>query len=437
MKRHNSAPTIFILAAVLTFSVSAQQDGNVTNPFNRAQPFYFDAMNFAEYGEFGLNGRLDVYVHIPFNIIQFVKEDQFYEGSYTLTVYVNDSDGNLIKDETWERNLEILDFERTISPNVYDLSQRSFTIPAGDATVEVLFEDKESARSYRATKSVKVRSYDKNVFSMSDIMLVSEVKQNRGKRQVSPQINPNISMDQDGFFIFFELYNPHSMGSVDINYVITKQSNVAFQRRETQRVNKGRNTFITNISSTELAIGGYVLSVIATSPDDTTKSGILANASKPFVLEWVSESGTPIQITDLDEAIEQLRYFANGEQIDHMLAAETDEEKRERFEKFWEENNPSPGARVNTAMVEYYGRVAYANEHFDHFRPGWKTDRGMVFIKLGPPDYVERHPFEADTRPYIIWEYYDIGRRFVFVDETGFEDYRLLYPIWDERTRLH
>ena len=111
MKRHNSAPTIFILAAVLTFSVSAQQDGNVTNPFNRAQPFYFDAMNFAEYGEFGLNGRLDVYVHIPFNIIQFVKEDQFYEGSYTLTVYVNDSDGNLIKDETWERKLEILDFQ--------------------------------------------------------------------------------------------------------------------------------------------------------------------------------------------------------------------------------------------------------------------------------------------------------------------------------------
>ena len=50
---------------------------------------------------------------------------------------------------------------------------------------------------------------------------------------------------------------------------------------------------------------------------------------------------------------------------------------------------------------------------------------GMVYITLGPPSAVERHPFDMGAKPYEIWEYYHINRSFLFVDNSGFGDYRL------------
>ena len=50
----------------------------------------------------------------------------------------------------------------------------------------------------------------------------------------------------------------------------------------------------------------------------------------------------------------------------------------------------------------------------------------MIYIVLGPPNNVERHPFEYDSKPYEIWYYYGINQQFYFVDDTGFGDYRLL-----------
>jgi hypothetical protein len=82
-------------------------------------------------------------------------------------------------------------------------------------------------------------------------------------------------------------------------------------------------------------------------------------------------------------------------------------------------------------MEQYYARVEYANKHFSHFQEGWRTDMGMVYITFGPPNNVERHPFDIDSKPYEIWAYYDLNYQFVFVDQTGFGDYRLITPIWE------
>jgi hypothetical protein len=73
--------------------------------------------------------------------------------------------------------------------------------------------------------------------------------------------------------------------------------------------------------------------------------------------------------------------------------------------------------------------VKFTNDNFSSYREGWKSDRGMVFIILGPPNNIDRHPFEYYSKPYEVWEYYTINRRFVFVDETGFGDYRLTTPL--------
>jgi len=85
-------------------------------------------------------------------------------------------------------------------------------------------------------------------------------------------------------------------------------------------------------------------------------------------------------------------------------------------------------------MNEYYARVKIANQRYSHYFDGWKTDMGMVYITYGDPNDIERHPFDMDQKPYEIWQYYDLNREFTFIDATGFGDYRLTSPIWDEET---
>jgi hypothetical protein len=86
-------------------------------------------------------------------------------------------------------------------------------------------------------------------------------------------------------------------------------------------------------------------------------------------------------------------------------------------------------------MALYYARVDYANKHFTRYREGWRTDMGLVFILLGPPSTVERFPFQIDEKPEEVWQYYDLNYQFVFRDENGFGDYRLLTPLWEVYNR--
>ena len=88
-------------------------------------------------------------------------------------------------------------------------------------------------------------------------------------------------------------------------------------------------------------------------------------------------------------------------------------------------------------MIEYYRRIQTADERYSHFIDGWKTDMGMVYIIFGEPDQIERYPFQENTKPYEVWFYYGANKEYVFVDESGFGDYRLTTPIWDvDRHRI-
>jgi len=84
-------------------------------------------------------------------------------------------------------------------------------------------------------------------------------------------------------------------------------------------------------------------------------------------------------------------------------------EEREMFvEQFWMRRNPKPGTADNPFKVEHYRRIAYANDHFSSRAdtPGWKTDRGRIYITFGPPDEIDSHPGgSAAQPPYEDWLY--------------------------------
>ena len=95
-----------------------------------------------------------------------------------------------------------------------------------------------------------------------------------------------------------------------------------------------------------------------------------------------------------------------------------DEERESFIEQFWLRRNPNPDSPENEFREEHYRRIAYANEHFAAGKPGWKTDRGHMYIAFGKPDSTDSHPSggsyerpmdegggETATYPFEVWHY--------------------------------
>jgi GWxTD domain-containing protein len=126
---------------------------------------------------------------------------------------------------------------------------------------------------------------------------------------------------------------------------------------------------------------------------------------------------------------EDVPYIVTNEERNAFLQLNTNEEREKFVEQFWERRNPTPGGTDNPFKVEHYRRVAFADEHFTSKSgvPGWKTDRGRIFITFGPPDEIDSHPAGSAAKPpYEDWRYRfiegignDINMEFVDMDSSG------------------
>lgn len=152
---------------------------------------------------------------------------------------------------------------------------------------------------------------------------------------------------------------------------------------------------------------------------------------------------------------EDVVYIITPEERRAFLHLQTNEEREQFIEAFWQRRNPNPDSPENTYKEEYYRRIAYANEHFASGIPGWKTDRGKIYIMWGPPDEIDAHPTggtwdrpmdqgggETTTYPYEDWRYRylpGLGENveLEFVDPTGTGEYHLTMDPSEKDALLH
>src|SRR6266496_3384427 len=142
--------------------------------------------------------------------------------------------------------------------------------------------------------------------------------------------------------------------------------------------------------------------------------------------------------------------------LDKDVAYIITDEERERFiEEFWRRRDPDPDTDENEFREEYYERIAYANEHYASGIPGWKTDRGRIYIMYGKPDEKESHPAggpyerepyegggQTTTYPFERWFYRYLpgvgsGIEIEFVDPTGSGEYRIARNPDEKDALLH
>ncbi|HKN21658.1 MAG TPA: GWxTD domain-containing protein [Terracidiphilus sp.] len=111
-------------------------------------------------------------------------------------------------------------------------------------------------------------------------------------------------------------------------------------------------------------------------------------------------------------------YIISDDERKAFMSLSNDEEREAFIENFWQRRNPSPDSPENEFREEHYRRIQYANDHFAAGKPGWKTDRGHIYIAWGPPDSIDSHPSggmyerpmeegggETSTFPFEVWHY--------------------------------
>src|SRR3989475_2383286 len=165
-------------------------------------------------------------------------------------------------------------------------------------------------------------------------------------------------------------------------------------------------------------------------------------------------------LKELDSAYRQwltedVTYIISPEERNAFLQLDTNEEREQFIEQFWLRRSSNPDLPENDLKEEHYRRIAYANEHFASGIPGWKTDRGRMYIMWGPADEVDSHPTggtydrpmeegggSTSTYPWETWRWRyleGIGENIIleFVDPSGSGEYHLTMDPSEKDALLH
>jgi GWxTD domain-containing protein len=201
-----------------------------------------------------------------------------------------------------------------------------------------------------------------------------------------------------------------------------------------------------------LCISGIVSSQFAVAADKKADAQAVSSGQRETIAKPMSEKEKKKREEKLRKELEtpyrnwlnvDVSYIITDEERQAFKRFTTDEERQQFIEQFWLRRDPTPDTEENEFKEEHYRRIAYANERYASGIPGWKTDRGRIYITFGPPDEIESHPSggtyqrpieegggTTSTYPFEIWRYRyieGIGNDILieFVDPTMTGEYRM------------
>ncbi|PKL78461.1 MAG: hypothetical protein CVV25_11570 [Ignavibacteriae bacterium HGW-Ignavibacteriae-4] len=383
------------------------------------------------------DGRIDVYLVIPYQLLTFEKLGENFVANIDVDVTITDKDNNRIDFKHVRKTITTADYRQSqgAAGEFYKTFFR-FGVDNGTYSVSADIKDEFSGNLYEREREVTVIDFNKFSFSLSGILLLSQIEEVDGKYKITPFISDNIGAINSDFFAFFEIYNKNEPKTVKIAYRLLKKDEVVSEGELKEiNVHVGNNQSFVRIDASKMSLSGeYIVQIIAydasaTEHDDKKVLAITQRSIKHHetLISFLEE--------DINKAIKMLRYIATDAELEKIENAKTDDAKREKLSLYWKELDPTPNTAYNEAMNEYYQRIKYANEQFKSYTEGWLTDMGMIYVVLGPPIQVEKQSSMGSNIQYRLWQYSG-NRTFLFADKNGFGNYRLERPyLFNEKYR--
>jgi GWxTD domain-containing protein len=423
----------------------------ITLSFSQKLNFEFD---YAQFGYDSLSNYVEFYYSFNQVGLTFVKTDTTNLVQGLLSIEINDSaTGNNIINKNWIISNEISDSaiaDRSLIGLV------SFIIDKGSYIVNVNGSDSNNPYNKRTiTEKISVDPFLKSSTALSDVQLASNIipsSENtssifyKNTYEITPLPASVGGEMQPVIFYYTELYNLKTEPSntemrLDEMVVNSRGQLVSLKSKH---INKSVDTRVEvgTVKAYKLPTDTYTLMLNLI--DSVANYGV-SSSKRFFVYNPSIVPADTFQITispvlsttfgamseeEIDDLFEKSRYLAASIELNKYKALSTEDAKREFIYTFWKARDENPADDRNETYLNYVKRVNDSNERFRaQGRPGWKSDRGRVYIVYGEPSEIQRYPNQTGSKPYEIWRYESIegGVEFIFGDITGFNDYQLLH----------
>ncbi len=414
-------PVYYIVSILLAFgmaSLSAQQS---TGERISGTPFYNVEISRYPTGNTD-SSKVVLYLKLPYDALQFVRMDSIFRARYEVSVVAFDMDDIQVDSEIKQGAIDVKTFEETNSRELNDYSRYEFLMDNDQYKFTIGLMDLDTRKTSYRKIDVNLRKTFQGKVQLSDLIIVDQVADSTEEvLKFDPNVVDKLNDRQKEYYVYYTALGDSGVGVVT-GEIVTTDGEVLRTQRDSIPLSPTPSGHFIRMDSKDLDYSRYVYRL------RIEKGDTEVSRTKEFRVGWIGMSD---HISNLDRAIEQMIYVMSGREINKLKDADSEEKKR-LFMEFWKEKDPTPETANNELMNEYFRRVSIASEEFStSIREGWRTDRGMVFILFGSPNDIERHPFELGSKPYQIWYYFEINRQFVFVDESGFGDYRLITPLQD------
>lgn len=393
--------------------------------------------------------RVKGLVQIPFTLLKSAQAGG--ELKYTVSVQVADATGLVLYKQSWQSRAR----SPGLDTDAYTVEIVDFAVAPGKYRLEAAVQDSASGRKMSTSTTFQALS-DSSV--ASDLLIAPEMRLatssdtvprpgefRTGNNLVTATARVLLTPLRPKIFYLLEAYarnEAEGLLSVAIHDsaggTITKTPPLAVQASAGGSLLKG------SLDLDGLPPGDYTM-VAHLQLDGRTiertaefsMAGLtetLARDSSRREIERDSDAGYFGSMSDaeLDQAQAPLLYIAESRELSPWNDKLSTAAKRRFLTNFWKQRDPTPGTARNERRESFYGAVAYANREFKeggrNAVSGWRSDRGRIYAKNGAPQEVLRRQQEGRAPPYEVWRYASgRGDYYIFVDESGFGAYKLVY----------
>ena len=338
------------------------------------------------------------------------------------------------------------------------IDQQRFSLPNGNYQMEISVKDMNSGDALPVEAMTVEVNYPDNTPAISDILLFDSYT--KAEKQTActksgfdflPRVYPFYGANEDKLHFYTEIYNSDKLydeGKFLVNYYIetvessNRMQNYYFNKRfDVKKVDVLLNT----IDISELPSGNYYLVVEMHDRSNElicSKSWFFQRSNPNVAFDMEDLAGVSVantfagNITEIDTLRKYIRYLdpicSEMERDYSSNLVRTDDVKtmQQFLFNFWSKRMPM---NPKLGFEDYLAAVRRVNMSFKTSSyPGYRTDRGYVFLKYGQPDKIMESPNEPGAYPYEIWHYYEVAnqrnKRFVFMSkDSAANDYQLIH----------
>jgi GWxTD domain-containing protein len=380
------------------------------------------------------NTRFEIDYQVPYKNLIFLTRQKVFYAELKVTISISNSDSVVYKKD-FVNNIGVSSKYDVVSSSKSYLDRISMTLAKPGLHIDVLFEDLNGLKSYKWASDFALLQRE---FRLSDVDFLSQIRSDslavysKYKKQQHYYI-PNPSglvarETNDSVFFYLETY-PGSGNASTVLLSIFKDDQLLQKRSLTQASIAYSNPFTFGVNIRDLVIGKYKAVIEAINGDLSEQREV------EFIITEQLENFIFL-FSEPDDDYQLLRYLVNVKSQSAWQDL-SKEAKRRYLTQVWEGVASQLKLSVEDVKKRYRERIDYCNRYYSHFEPGWRTDRGRIYIRNGAPDDLEKGTTPEDAKyvgkDYQVWKYTSkLAPIYIFVDMQMNGSYKLIYAKNDE-----